>query len=71
MRAMAKKFSSDREDLYVMGHTSRPVLHVKPKTEGHRSMWLSFSDALLKYSSGLREQDLGESYQKAEVSFRG
>ena len=54
MKAMAKKFSSDREDIFVMGYTSRPVLHVKPKIEGQRSMWLSFSDALLKYGSGLR-----------------
>ena len=71
MKAMAKKFSSDREDIFVMGYTSRPVLHVKPKIEGQRSMWLSFSDALLKYGSGLREQDLGESYRKTGVSFRG
>ncbi len=33
LKAMAKKFTLDREDIYVIGYASRPVLHVKPKTE--------------------------------------
>ena len=34
-------------------------------------MWLSFSDALLRYGLGLRENDLGEAYKKAGIAFKG
>jgi hypothetical protein len=34
-------------------------------------MWLSFSDALVRYGSGLRENDLGEAYKKAGIAFKG
>ena len=71
MKAMANKFRSEREDLFVMGYASRPVLHVKPKESSQRPMWLSFSDALLKYGSGLGENDLGDAHRKAGIAFRG
>jgi hypothetical protein len=71
LKAMAKKINSDREDFFIVGYTSRPILHVKPRMDGQKTMWLSFSDALLRYGSGLREQDLGDSYRKAGVSFCG
>ena len=68
---MAKKFSSEREDLYVMGYISRPVLQVNPKGENQKVLWLSFSDALLRYGSGLAELDLGDAYRKAGIALRG
>ena len=68
---MAKKFATDKKDMFVMGYASRPVLHIKPKSGSHGMLWLSFSDALLKYGSGLREVDLGDAYRKAGVAFRG
>ena len=71
LKAMSKRFASDKEDLYVIGYASRPVLHIKPKDQTHRAMWLSFSDALLRYGSGLKETDLGDAYRKAGVAFRG
>ena len=71
MRAMAKKYTTDREELFVMGYASRPVVHVKPKGSDQRPMWLSFSDALVRYGSGLLEGELGEAYKKAGVAFRG
>ena len=57
--------------MFVMGYVSRPVIHVKPRSANQRSMWLCFSDALVRYGSGLKEADLGEAYRKAGVSFRG
>jgi hypothetical protein len=72
-KAMAKKFITEKEDIFVMGyasHASIPVIHVKPKNTDQRTMWLSFSDALVRYRSGLLEVDLGEAY-KAGVAFRG
>lgn len=71
MKAMAKKFKSEREDLFVFGYTSRPVLHVKPRDTNQRPMWLAFSDALIRYGSGLEETDLGEAYRRAGIAFRG
>ncbi len=68
---MSKKFKTDKEEMFVMGYVSRPVIHVKPRSANQRSMWFCFSDALMRYGSGLRESDLGEAYRKAGVSFRG
>jgi hypothetical protein len=61
LRANAKKFTSHREDMFVMGCASRLVLRVKPKDATKGSMWLSFSDALIRYGSGLGKSDLGDS----------
>jgi hypothetical protein len=63
LKAMAKKFANDKEELFVFGFTSRPVLHVKPKEIGKAPMWLAFSDALIRYGSGLGESDLGDAYR--------
>ena len=71
MKAMAKKFKTDKEDMFVMGYASRPVIHVKPKSANQRPLWLCFSDALVRYGSGLRESDLGDAYRKAGIAFRG
>ncbi len=71
LKAMAKKFSTDQEDLYVYGYTSRPVLHVRPKKGNKRPMWLTFSDALIRFGSGLGVGDLGDAYQRAGVAFKG
>ncbi len=69
LKAMTKKFSSDREDIFVMGYASRRVIHIKPKAEDQRPMWLLFSDALLRNGSGLKEKDLGDAYRKTGVAF--
>jgi hypothetical protein len=71
LRAMAKKFDSDREKMFVMGYYSRPVLHVKRNESENGGMWLSFSDALLRYGSGLVESDLEEASKKAGMAFKG
>jgi hypothetical protein len=42
MRAMAKKYTTDKEEnFFVMGYASRPAEHVKPKGTDQRPMWLS------------------------------
>ena len=71
LKAMAKKFTTDQEDLFVYGYASRPVLHVRPKGGNKRPMWLSFSDSLTRFGSGLGESDLGEAYRRAGIAFRG
>ncbi len=67
MKAMAKKLKSDREELFVFGYASIPVLHVKPRDSNQRSMWFSFSVALVRYGSELYESDLGEAYDGLEL----
>ena len=71
LKAMSKKFSTERDSMFVMGYASRPVLHVRSGEGGQRNLWLSFSDALLRYGSGIGEEDLGDAYRKAGVAFRG
>ena len=34
-------------------------------------MWLTFSDALIRFGLGLGESDLGDAYRRAGVAFRG
>jgi hypothetical protein len=71
LKAMVKKFATEKEELFVYGFASRPVLHVKPKDGRNKPMWLSFSDALVRFGSGLRKGDLGDAYRRAGVAFRG
>jgi hypothetical protein len=65
LKAMPKKFTTEKEDIFVMGYASRPVIHVKPKNADQRPMWLSFSYGLGRYGSCLLEVD----YKKAGVAF--
>jgi hypothetical protein len=66
-----KKFTSEKEELFVFGFTSRPVLHVKPKELGKAPMWLGFSDTLIRYGSGLGESDLGLPTEEQEWPLKG
>jgi hypothetical protein len=42
LKAMAKQFTTEREDPFVIGFASRPVLYAKPKKQDQKSMWLVF-----------------------------
>ena len=71
LKAMAKCFTTEREIMYVSAFTSRPLLHVKQKEAGARSMSFTFSDALIRYGQQLRQSDLGEAYRRTGNSFKG
>ncbi len=71
MRLIAKKFSTEREELFVMAFSSRPILHVRTKGGDQRSVVFTFSDAVAKYGENLMEDDLGEAYRRAGVVFKG
>ena len=71
MKTMAKCFASDKEVMYLSAFTSRPMLHVRPKENGSRTMAFTFGDALVRYGMQLRQGDLGEAYRRAGVAFRG
>jgi hypothetical protein len=71
LKAMAKQYATEGVEMYVSAFSSRPMLHVRPKEEGGRSMALTFSDALGRYGSGMNESELGEAYRRAGAAFRG
>ena len=71
MKAMATKFTTEKDSLYVTPFSSRPMLHAKQKEGGLRPMAFTFSDAISKYGAGLREADLGEAYRRAGNLFKG
>ena len=71
LRAMAKKFSTEGEELFVIAYTSRPLLQLRRKEAGNRSMAFTFSDAIARYGKNLTEGDLGDAYRRAGVAFRG
>ena len=70
MRAMAKRYSTEKEELFVMAFASRPVLQLRIKTED-RTMAFTFSDAIARYGGDLVEGELGEAYRRTGTAFRG
>ena len=71
LKAMANKFTTEKEVFYTTPYTSRPMLHVKQKDGNQRPMAYTFSDAIAKFGAGLRESDLGEAYKRAGTLFKG
>jgi hypothetical protein len=71
LKAMAKCFGDERNVMYVSAFTSRPLLYLRPKEAGPRSMAFTFSDALIRYGRQLSQGDLGEAYKRAGNSFNG
>ena len=63
---IAKKFSNEREDFFVIGFTSRPVLQVKHKdTSGQHA--LTYIDAVAKFGASLSRGELQVAYGRAGV----
>ena len=71
MKAIAKKFSNETEEMFVVAFTSRPVLQVRPKDRNKNSMAFTFSDAVTRYGEGMQEEELGEAYRRAGAAFKG
>ena len=70
LKVIAKKCSNDREDFFVVGFTSRPVLSVRRKdTLGQYA--LTFVDAVAKYGGNLSRGELQVAYGRAGESFVG
>ena len=70
MKAIALKLSNTDQASYVTAFTSRPILHVKPKSD-QKPMAYTFADAAEKFGHLVREADLGEAYRRAGNSFNG
>jgi len=72
MKAIALKLSTSDQTAYVTAFTSRPILHVKPKSDhNQKPAAYTFADAVEKYGQLVREGDLGEAYRRSGNSFKG
>ena len=71
LKAVAKKCAGEGESMYVSAFTSRPLLHVKSRNEGHRPMAFCFADAITRYGENLERGDLGNAYRRAGTAFSG
>ena len=67
---IAKKFSNDREDFFVIGFTSRPVLQVKGKDASGQHA-LTYVNAVAKFGATLSRAELQVAYGRAGESFIG
>ena len=70
LTAIAKRCSSDIEDFFVIGFTSRPLLQVKRK-DGPGQYALTFVDAISRFGAGVTKGELQVAYGRARESFNG
>ena len=70
LKVIAKKCSNDREDFFVVGFTSRPVLSVRRK-DTLSQYALTFADAVAKFGGNLSRGELQVAYGRAGESFAG
>ena len=70
LKVIAGKCSNDREDFFVIGFTSRPVLSVRRKDKSGQYA-LTYVDAVAKYGGNLSRGELQVAYGRAGESFVG
>ena len=71
LKAIAKKYTNEKQDFHVAAFSSRPVLQVKEKGTEKRPMVLTFIDAVTRYGREMVEGDLVEAYRRAGRTFQG
>jgi hypothetical protein len=72
LKAIARKISTGTDAAHVAAFSSRPILHVKSGSTGDQTMRaFTFIDAVIKYGSILKKNDLDEAYRRAGSAFRG
>ena len=69
LRAMARQFVNGDEIAYVNAYVSRPILTLKKKDSSLRPLVLTFADALARFGSRIKEENLQEAYRRAGSSF--
>ena len=73
LKAIAKRVSNAQDLAYVASFISRPVLHMRTRTDKNAkpSKTYTFIDAIKQFGSRLKNEDLLESYAKAGKAFAG
>jgi hypothetical protein len=74
MKAIAKKVTNDDIQAYVVGFISRPIMHLRKKSDGrdvkpHKS--LTFTEAIENYGQLIYAADLERAYTRAGSAFKG
>ena len=73
LKAIAKRISNAHELAYVASFISRPVMHVRLRSDKNArpSKTFTFIDAVKQFGSRLKPEDLQESHAKAGKAFHG
>jgi hypothetical protein len=73
LKAIAKRISNAQDLAYVASFISRPVMHMRLRSDKNArpSKTFTFIDAVKQYGSKLKPEDLQESYAKAGKAFQG
>jgi hypothetical protein len=73
LKAIAKRISNTHELAYVASFISRPVMHVRLRSDKNArpSKTFTFIDAVKQFGSRLKPEDLQESHAKAGKAFHG
>jgi hypothetical protein len=74
LKVIAKKVTNDEVQAYVVGFISRPIMHLRKKTDRrdtkpHKSY--TFVDAIESYGQLIYASDLEKAYVRAGVAFKG
>ena len=69
MSAMAKKFETTKDMMFVNGITSRPVLQVKPRYGSRPPVAFTFVDAVAQFGKGIKDAKLVGVYRRAGDAF--
>jgi hypothetical protein len=70
LKAIAKKYTNEKQDFHVAAFSSRPVLPIKEKGTEKRPMVLTFIDAVTRYGREMVEGDLVKAYRRAGRTFQ-
>ena len=70
LKAIGQKCSNGKEDFFVVGFTSRPVLQIRQK-DGSGQHALTFVDAITRFGGKMTRGDLQVAYGRAGTSFNG
>ena len=71
MKAIAAKLNDTDQAAYVTAFTSRPILHIKPKSGNQKPMAYTFGDAVERYGNMVNDGELSEAYRRSGTSFKG
>jgi hypothetical protein len=73
LKAIAKKITNEQDQAYVVSFISRPVMHIKLKSDknGFPSKSYTFIDAVKQFGAKLIQSDLLSAYAKAGNAFKG
>jgi len=73
LKAIAKKITNEQDQAYVVSFISRPVMHIKLKSDknGFPSKSYTFIDTVKQFGAKLIQSDLLSAYAKAGNAFKG